>query len=453
MNPESFDADVAVIGGGFAGVRAAAVLKAGGASVLVLEARDRLGGRTYTRELGGAAFDFGGQFIGPGQPRMYQLVKDFGLALAPTPVAGKRVLELGGKTTTYAGTIPFINPLKLLPLHLILKRIERLSRKIPADAPWNASNAGALDSLTLEAWRPPTWMMGTDVRRLMDVVVRMLFGAEANELSLLHFLGFVSSSNGLMRLTETHGGFQQDRIVGGTQQLSERLAAALGPGRALLNTAVRAIRQDANGVTVESASTSWRAKRVVIAVPLAIAGRIHCEPSLPVPRERIHDQVTMGSTVKVFATYERPFWRERGLSGEAVGTSGMISVTFDNTSHDGAVPCLLGFVVGRAARHFATMPREERRERVLDELSRFFGPEAKTPSAYAEMDWGEEQYSGGCPVGNFPPGTLAPFGSALRTPVGRIHWAGTETARQCMGYMEGALESGDRAAGEVLALL
>jgi len=453
VSSENFDADVIVIGGGLAGTRAAAAISAGGASVLVLEARDRLGGRTYTRALGGAAFDFGGQFIGPGQPRMYQLVKDLGLKLAPTHVAGKKVLELGGKTTTYGRTIPFVNPFKLLALHLVLTRIEGLSRKIPADAPWNAPKARALDSQTVEGWRRPAWAIGTDVRRLMDVVVRTLFGAEADQLSLLHFLWIVASSNGLMRLTETRGGFQQDRIVGGTQQISDRLATALGQERVLLNTAARAINQDRDAVIVEASSGSWRAKRVVVAVPLAIAGRINYEPLLPIERSEIHQRVTMGSTVKVFATYERAFWRERGLSGEAVGTSGMISVAFDNTSHDDSVPCILGFVVGRAARRFAAMPREQRRAQVLDELVRFFGPGARKPLEYAEIDWGEERYSGGCPFGNFPSRTLSLYGEALRTPVGRIHWAGTETARQCMGYMEGAIESGERAAAEILSAL
>jgi monoamine oxidase len=453
MSSENFDAEVIVVGGGLAGVRAAAKLKAGGASVLVLEARNRLGGRTYTQPLGGAAFDFGGQFIGPGQARMYQLVKELGLELVPTHAAGRRVLELGGKVTAYAGTIPFLNPLKLLPLYLVLTRIERLSRKIPADAPWTASKATALDSMTLEAWRRTAWAIGPDVRSVMDVVVRAVLGAEAGELSLLHFLWLVSSNNGLMRLTETRGGFQQDRIVGGTQQISDRLAATLGPDRVRLGVAVSAILQDPSGVTVESSLRSWRSKRIVVAVPLAIAGRIAYEPLLPEARSQIHQRVAMGSTVKIFATYERAFWRERGLSGEAVGTSGAISVAFDNSSHDGSVPCLLGFVVGHAARLFATMPREKRRAQMLEELARFFGPEAKSPVEYAEIDWGEERFSGGCPMGNFPPGALSAFGHALRTPMGRIHWAGTETARQCVGYMEGAVESGDRVAEEILAVL
>jgi monoamine oxidase len=453
MSSENIDADVIVAGGGLAGIRAASKLNAGGASVLVLEARDRLGGRTYTRMLGGVPFDFGGQFIGPGQARMNQLVRELGLHLAPTPTAGKRILEVQGKTSTYSGTIPFINPLKLLSLHFTLKRVEALVRTVPPHAPWSRPRAREFDRLTLDAPRPPSWLMGTDVQSLMDSAARMLLGAEASEVSLLHFLGFVSSSGGLMRLTETRGGFQQDRIIGGAQQISERLAVTFGPDRVSLNTVVHAIRQDSTGVTVEAGSKAFRARCVVVTVPPSIAGRIRYEPCLTVTRGQIHDRIAMGSTVKVLATYNRAFWRERGLSGEAVGTSGMVSVAFDNTSHDGSVPCLLAFVVGAAVRRFATMSRDERREQLLNELARFFGPEAKAPLEYAELDWGTEEYSRGCPFGNFPPGVVSVCGEALRAPVGRIHWAGTETARECMGYMEGALESGDRVAEEILAAM
>lgn len=453
MQSSNLDADVLVIGGGLAGVRAAAKLKAGGASVLVLEARDRLGGRTWTRPLGGAAFDFGGQWIGPGQSRMYQLLGELGLKTASTHVTGAKVIELRGRTKTYSGTIPPLGPLTLLSLQLVLMQVDRLSRKIPPADPWNAERAREFDAITLEAWHRLVRAAGADVRRLTDVVVRTVFGADPGELSMLHFLWYLSSNGGLMPMIEARDGFQQDRVVGGTQQISERIAAGLGPDAVRLDDAVTAVRQDADGVTVQSASGSWRARRAVVAVPLALAGRIDYEPLLPVSRDQVHQRATMGSTVKIFATYERPFWRERGLSGEAVGTSGAISVAFDNTSPDGSVPCLLGFVVGRPARTFEAMPKEQRRAQMLEELARFYGPEARTPLEYAEMDWGGERYSGGCPIGNLAPGTLSTFGHALREPVGRIHWAGTESARQYIGYMEGAVESGDRAAAEVIAVL
>jgi monoamine oxidase len=220
-----------------------------------------------------------------------------------------------------------------------------------------------------------------------------------------------------------------------------------------LNETVRQVRQGDTGVSVHTAGGDWRAKRVVVSTPLAITGRIAFDPPLPQKRGQLHDSVFMGITVKVVVAYERPFWREQKLSGQAVGTSGMLSVVFDDTSTDGRVSCLLGFVVGRAARSFCELPLDERRAKVIDELARFFGDQARNPIDYAETDWSNEEFSGGCPTGLFATRTLTTCGEALRAPVGRIHWAGTETARQCVGYMEGAVESGDRAAAEVLDAL
>jgi monoamine oxidase len=447
------DADVIVVGGGLAGVRAATKLKAGGASVLVLEARDRLGGRTHTRLLQGALIDVGAQFIGPGQPRMYQLVKELGLGLSPTPTAGKKSLELQGRVTTYSGTIPFLNPVKLLKLHLNLSRLERIANRVQAADPWKSEDAAALDAMTLADWQTRHAFRGSDIESLGAAVLRTVFGAEADEVSLLYFLWYIASNGGLMPLVETHGGFQQDRIAGGTQQIAERIGVTLGRDSVRLNAPVLGIAQDTAGVTVRTSAGFWRAKRVVVSVPLAIAGRIAFDPPLPQSREQLHRGVFMGVTIKVFAAYERPFWRERGLSGQAVGTSGALSVVFDNTTPDGKMPCLLGFVVGRAARSFGEMPPDRRRAQVLDELARFFGDKARKPLDYAELDWSKEEFSGGCPTGLFRPGVISSCSEALRVSVDRIHWAGTETARQCTGYMEGAVESGDRAAQEVLAAL
>jgi len=447
------DFDVIVVGGGLAGTRAAVKLKAGGASVLLLEARDRLGGRTHTRQLAGSPIDVGAQFIGPGQPRMYQLVKELGLQTYPTPHKGKHALELEGAVRIYSGTVPLLNPLKLLRLGLTLNRLSRLARRTPAAAPWTTSDGAKLDALTLADWHRQHSQEEGDVEKLAASVLRTVLGAEADETSLLYLLWYIASNGGLMPLVETHGGFQQDRIAGGTQQFAERLGASLGDGAVRLNEPVSEIRQDATGVTVRGASGTCRAKRVVVAVPLSLADRISFDPALPPAREQLHRGVFMGTTVKVFAAYDRPFWRERGLSGQSVGTSGLLSVTFDNSVPGSVAHCLVGFVVGRAGRTFGEMPPADRRAKVLDELARFFGDEARRPLDYAEMDWSREPFSGGCPTGVFRPGTITACGEAIRAPVGRIHWAGTETARECTGYMEGAVESGDRVAAEILAAL
>jgi monoamine oxidase len=446
------DCDAIIVGGGLAGTRAATKLKAGGASVLLLEARDRLGGRTWTRNVGATQVDFGAQFIGPGQPRMHALVRELGLQTMPTWSQGQKRLELRGEVTSYSGTIPFRTPGNLLRLAWNFCRTEWMSRRLPAGEPWRAPRAAELDSLTLQQWLGSRPAPASNVDLLNDAVIRTVFGADPSELSAFQFLSFVASNGGYLPIVETRGGFQQDRIVGGTQQISERLGDALGRDSVLTNSPVQAIHDDGNGITARSGSRTWRSRRVVVALPLGTARQVAFEPLLPFARHQLHDRCAMGRTIKVFATYDRTFWREQGLSGEAVGTSGHLSVTFDNTTYDGT-PCLLGFIVGRAANNFAALPPERRRAEVLGELARLFGRDAMAPRDYAEADWAQETYSGGCPLANFTPGTLSAAGHALRTPVGRIHWAGTETARQCTGYMEGAVESGDRAAEEVLAAL
>jgi len=447
------DCDVIIVGGGLAGTRAAAQIAAGGAEVVLLEARERLGGRTWTQDLHGLPIDLGAQFIGPGQPRMYDLVDRFGLALSATPTAGRHLLELDGRVSRYSGTIPFWNPLKLLKLYLNLFRLERLARQVPAEAPWESARAAALDGLTLADWQQRHAFRGREIEALGQSVLRAVLGAETSEISLLHFLGFVNSNGGLMPLVETHGGFQQDRIVGGTQQIAERLAADLPRGTVRLNEPVTGIRHDHNGVMISAASQTWRARRAVVAAPLATLGNIEFLPALPPDRHALQTRVTMGHTVKVFVAYREAFWRRQGLSGQAVGTSGWLSVVFDNTPPDGRIFALVGFVVGSAARDFVGLPLAHRRQEIVDELVGFFGEAAREPIAYEDTDWSSERFSGGCPTGLFNIDTLSRFGDTLRAPVGRVHWAGTETARHCMGYMEGAVESGDRVAAEVLARL
>jgi monoamine oxidase len=446
------DADVIVIGAGLAGLAAATALADGGASVVVLEARDRVGGRTWSRRIGRATFDVGGQWIGPGQARMYALCERLGVGTFPTFTDGASIADVDGRLRTYRGTIPNLSPLALLQLQAVRSMLARLVARVPADAPWSAPRAAAWDATTLASWLGRiAWSAGA--RGAMDAAIRTIFGAEAGELSLLHVLHYARAAGGFDRLIETRGGFQQDRLRGGAQQLSERLADRLGAGRVRLGRAVRLVLHDAEGATVIAGGERVRGRALVCAVPLALAARIDFEPRLPPLREQLVQRVPMGATVKVLACYDRPFWRDRGLSGEAVSGDGPIAVAFDNTSAGGEQPALVAFVVGRPARGWSARAAEVRRPRVLGQLARWFGPEAHDPTEYVELDWATERWSGGCPISTFPPGTLSVFGPALRAPVGRIHWAGTETATSCPGFMEGAVESGERAAAEVRARL
>ena len=443
------DVDCLVVGGGVAGLTAAFELRKRGVDVIVLEARDRVGGRTWSAVLEGAEVDWGGEWIGNGQPRVYALIKELGLETFPTFDRGKKVLEMRGKTSTYEGTIPWMAPWKLIQIQAGIWWLDALARKVPIDAPWTHARAAEWDATTLDAKRRAI-MWSPDARATMDAAMRTIFGAESSEISLLHALAYIRSAGSLNNLIATEGGFQHDRIRGGAQSISKALAASLGPERVQLGRPAIRIAQDATGVVVKDAQGGdWRARHVVVAVPVGLGAQIEFEPGMPTARAQLMATSPMGAAVKCFVRYERAFWRERGFSGEAASGDGPVSVTFDQCSEDGSTPCLLAFVGGAAARTWHERDEAARKQLVIDKLTAYFGPEAKKPIAYAEKDWCAEPWSGGGPVTIFATGALSSYGSALRAPVGRVHWAGTETARECMGFIEGAVESGLRVAEEI----
>jgi len=445
-------ADVVVIGAGLAGLRTARALAGAGASVVVLEARDRVGGRTLSQPIGKGVFDLGGQWLGPGQDRVAALARELGVSTFLTYHQGAKVLDLHGRVSTYKRNIPSLSLPALLRTHLMIHRLDRMARTVPLDNPAAARHAVTWDGESLEGWKR-RHVRSAPVRDLLDVATRLVFGAEPGELSLLHFLFYLHAGGGLKRLVEIDKGAQQLRFVGGAQGLALGMAAGLGE-RVQLGAAVNRIEQDDLGLTVESSRGRVRARYAVVAVPPPLAGRIAYQPALPAARDQLTQRAPMGSAVKCLITYERPFWRERGFSGEVVAAgSGPISAVFDNSSHDNAQPALLAFVVGRTARAWERRSASDRRRSVLAALARWFGPEASSPTEYLEHDWSAEPWTRGCPVGVIPPGVLTSFGTTLRQAVGRIHFAGTETATEWNGYMEGALESGERAARELMRRL
>ena len=439
---------VVVVGAGIAGLNAARLL-ADKYSVNVLEARDRVGGRLQNHYFAnGDSVDVGGQWVGPGQKRMYRLIEALGAKTWPLYDTGYNQLHLAGKLRRYRGTIPRVNPVALADLGLVMARFEAMAKSLDPSAPWQCKNAARWDAMTLDSWLQKHCYTSL-ARELFAIGIGAVFAAEPREISLLHALFYARSGNSLETLLAVTGGAQQDRVHGGTAGLCDIMARQLGE-RLRLNTPVDGIEQLADGsLQVRHASGVVQCDRVIMAVPPNQALRIRFEPALPAWRDMLLQRMPAGSCIKCIARYDKPFWREDGLSGQVASPAGPVRVTFDNSEQGKSSGLLMGFLEGDVARHYSRVGPEQRREAVLDCFARYFGEAARNPQEYVDKDWSSEAWTRGCYAALMAPGTWTGGGQRLREANGQIHWAGTEFAVEWFGYMEGALESAERAAAEV----
>lgn len=448
--PRSHEADLVVVGAGLAGLSAAREAVASGASVMVVEARDRVGGRVLNHDIGGGAVvELGGQWIGPTQDRLAALAGELGVETFPTHDEGENVIDYAGSLRRYTGTIPRINPRVLLDVQRAQHKLNRLARRVPLEAPWRASDAARLDAQTAATWMRRNLVTRAG-RALLALGIEAVWAAEPEEMSLLHVLFYIRSAGSLEILFDTGGGAQQDRFVGGSQLVPLRLAERLGGERLVLGAPVRRIEHGPDGVAIHADGTLARGRRAIVALAPTLAGRIAYDPPLPGYRDQLTQRMPLGTVGKCMAIYDEPFWRAEGLSGQATSDTGPVKLTYDNSPPGGAPGVLLGFLEGRHARELGRLPADERRSAVLDCFVRLFGPRAGRPNAYVEQLWAEEEWSRGCYGCHMPTGAWTSYGPALREPIGPLHWAGAECATVWNGYMDGAVRSGQQAAREAL---
>jgi monoamine oxidase len=451
--PKNRDADVAIVGAGLAGLTAARRLVDAGLDPLVVEARDRVGGRTLNHDIGdGKVVEVGGQWVGPTQRRMLALSQELGVDTFPTHDEGENVIEWRGENKRYRGAIPHINPAILADVAQAQVRLDRMARRVPLEAPWEADRAGRWDAQTYATWLARN-LATAGARTLFEIGAEAVWAQEPADLSLLHVLFYTHSAGGLDALLGTSGGAQQDRFVGGSQLVALRVADAMGADRLALAAPVRRIAHGADGVTVTADGVEVRARRAIVALPPALAGRISYDPPLPGYRDQLTQRMAQGTVIKCMAIYPAPFWRADGLTGQAASDVGPVRVTFDNSPPDAEPGVLLGFLEGRQARALGRRTPEERRDAVVGCFTRLFGPHAASPERYVERVWADEEWTRGCYGCAMPTGAWTEFGPALRAPIGPLHWAGAETATVWSGYMDGAVSSGERAAADIVSAL
>ncbi|GAA5142792.1 FAD-dependent oxidoreductase [Nocardioides marinquilinus] len=456
------EVDVVVVGAGISGLVAARDVRRGGRSVLVVEARDRVGGRVLNHRLTtkGATIEAGGAFIGPTQGHIARLARELDVPTFLEHTEGNSVYV--SQTTgrlEYSGTVP-PDPTILPDAALLLQQIDSYAAEIAVDAPWTHPRAREWDTLSLRDWIRGTAVLNPEgVANLIECWTQPGFGADPRELSFLFVLWYVACSGDertvgtFSRNSDTAGGAQERRFVGGSQLIPLRLARRLGDAVAL-DAAVRRVEQRDGRVRVHTSRGVVSARRVVVAAPPPRVLGIDFSPGLPDRRRALLRHLHMGRLMKCDAVYPTPFWRADGLNGFGLSDTGAARAVFDNCPRDGEPGVLLAFVGGDTWREFGRLSRDRRRRAVLEGFAEMFGPRALRPVEYTEHDWTEERWTGGGPTAiHRPDGSLVRFGPAVRRPFGRVHWAGTETSTYWSGYMDGAVRAGERAALEVLDLL
>jgi monoamine oxidase len=439
---------VIVVGAGFAGLTAARDLVRSGYQVLVLEGRDRVGGRTAAGSVAGVPVDLGAAFVGPTQDAVLGLAAELECATMPTHNRGANVIKWRGRVRSYSGTVPSLSLLGLLDVARIQLQFARIATGVPGDAPWSAPHAARLDDQSLGDWLRSTRATAS-TRDLLAIMSRVTWGAEPDEISLLHAVRYVKAAGGLDRMLDVDNGAQQDHLIAGTHQIAVRMADQLGD-RVVLSAVVEAVEHTPTGVTVVSSAGTVAAHALVVATAPQHRAAITFSPALPTEHDTLARCWPQGSLSKAFAAYETPFWRADGKSGQALSDTGPVFITFDVSPGGRGPGVLLGFV---DAREFDHLDPPQRRERALTCFTELFGAPARHPIDYLDHCWGTEPFAPGGPTAAVPPGSWTTVGPWLRRPVNRVFWAGTETADRWTGFLDGAVRSGRRAATEVSTVL
>jgi monoamine oxidase len=443
-------ADVIVVGAGLSGLCSARELVRHGKDILVLEARDRVGGRMVRKSvIEGGWIDLGGQWIGPTQANILSLSESLGIKHFDFYATGRTVVDYGGAVSTIDGSFPPTNAVPSLSsadvaeANRVRALFRSLAETVNVERPWLTPDSPALDAQTVTSWGA-TATRSEFARFCVNYRLLNQEGADPGATSMLFALSSYASA-------PEDDQPEQWLFDGAAGQIPERLADELGD-RIHLKRPVFRIEQDARGVTVTTSDGDYRADFVIVAVPPYLAGAINYSPPLPGRRIQFTQRAPMGSVIKYASVYPSAWWRAKGLSGSAASDRTVVA-TADSSPPGGTPGILSGFVVGSAAIRLLDQSDDARKQIVLSDLTAYFGDEATHPVQFIEMNWPGEKWTGGAYNAVLAPNTLTTYGPAISEPVGRIQWAGTEISPKWTGYFEGAIQAGYAAAHAVLGSL
>ncbi|KAM4699696.1 amine oxidase [flavin-containing] A-like [Discoglossus pictus] len=446
--------DVIVIGGGISGLSAAKLLVESGLKVVVLEARDRVGGRTHTiRNKEVQYVDVGGAYVGPTQNRILRVAKELDVKTYKVNVDQRLIYYVKGKSYAFHGSFPPAwNPFVILDYNNLWRTIDEWGKEIPVDAPWKAPHAAEWDKMSMKQFIDKVCWTKT-ARRFAQLFVNVNVTSETQQVSLLWFLWYTKLCGGTSRMFSVTNGGQERKFVGGAGQISEKMMERL-KDRVKLEKPVVRLDQTGDSVIVETLNHEmYKGKYVISAIPPVLTTKIHFNPQLPAVRNQLIQRLPMGSVIKCMMYYKEAFWKKLNYCGAMfiLDDNAPVEITLDDTKPDGSAPAIMGFILSRKASALTHLSKEERKKRICEYYAKALGTEeALHPVHYEEKNWCEEQYSGGCYTAYFPPGVMTQYGSVIRQPFGKLYFAGTETATQWSGYMEGAVQAGERAAREVM---
>jgi monoamine oxidase len=439
--------DVIIIGAGVSGMKTAYDLLKKGKSVVLLESRDRVGGRSKGGSIQNVNIDHGGQWIGADHFRVRNLIKECNKTLIPQYASGKTYIQYHGELININKTLPNLNLFTMFELGLLLRNLNKLSEDIDLEEPWNSKGAIEKDQQSLASWIEEQTIRD-DSKQIVNSLVRSIFCTVPTQVSLLYALQCLKQGGSLEKMIAVEGGSQQDKVKESMFSVAQSMHEELRE-EIRLNEQVEKVEQTDESVTVYTNKSAYSAKKLVVTVPPKALEKIEFYPELPKLRKALMHRMSMGTVIKMHIAYETPFWKKAGQSGAVVSIDNNLHEVFDQSPEDNSIGILVGLIDGDHAIKLSGMTQEERRRIVIDSLVSYFGDKAKNVLEYIDYDWCEDEYANGGFAAFMPPGLMTSYGETLRKPFKNIHWAGTETAREHIGYFEGALESSERVINEI----